>query len=390
MTILERGSRNTVTLLDIRLDSDVIILRGSAVEAAGAILKGVLTFCLQDSLAVRGIHLKLVGVERVGHEPATKSRSVKHEKVIYEKDWQFLDFEHDHKKSFVLGPGNYEYPFEQILPGSLPESVEGLDQAYIVYRMKATIERPRFSQDISAKKHLRVVRTLAPGDEALSSTMAVENIWPGKCEYSISIPAKACVFGTSIPLDVGIISLLKGLTIGTVTCALREFHTFSIPEKNTKKQDTRTIQTATYHHGGFQDMEDGTEKWVMHALIELPKSLSKCVQDCEASSIKVRHKLRVSVQLHNPDGHTSELRASLPVQIFISPNHLIGEDNEIHSVLPFDYSLHEVTAVPPVTMTISMIGCGMTSLTNTVHLYHQVQTLLRFCPATIHTKTSPP
>ena len=30
--------------------------------------------------------------------------------------------------------------------------MEGLDTAYIVYRMKATIERPRFSQDISTKK----------------------------------------------------------------------------------------------------------------------------------------------------------------------------------------------------------------------------------------------
>ena len=47
-----------------------------------------------------------------------KSRSVKNEKVIYEKDWQFLNFEHDPKKCFVLGAGNYEYPFEHIFPGS--------------------------------------------------------------------------------------------------------------------------------------------------------------------------------------------------------------------------------------------------------------------------------
>lgn len=33
-----------------------------------------------------------------------------------------------------------------------PESVEGLDSAYVVYRLKATIERPRFSQDIHAKR----------------------------------------------------------------------------------------------------------------------------------------------------------------------------------------------------------------------------------------------
>lgn len=49
----------------------------------------------------------------------SSSRSVKHEKIIYEKEWQFLNVEHSHKKGFVkLGPGNYEYPFEHVLPGS--------------------------------------------------------------------------------------------------------------------------------------------------------------------------------------------------------------------------------------------------------------------------------
>lgn len=342
-----QGNRHSVTLLDIRLDNDVVVLRGTPAEAAGAVLRGSVAVILKEPLSVKAIHLKLVGVERVGwHEPVSKSRSVKHEKVIYEKDWQFLDFDHDPKKCFVLGAGNYEYPFEHVFPGNAPESVEGLDSAYIVYRMKATIERPRFSQDIHQKKHLRVVRTLSPEDEALSSTMAVENVWPEKCEYSISIPAKACVFGTSIPLHIGIVPLLKGLTIGKVACTLREFDTFSMPEKNTKRQDTRDIQKTTYEHGSYENSDDGSEKWVMNTQVDLPKSLSKCVQDCEVGPIKVRHKLRVSVQLHNPDGHTSELRASLPVQLFISPNHLMGEDNEIHTPLPTDH-LQDVTAIPP-------------------------------------------
>ncbi|KAF8422634.1 hypothetical protein EV426DRAFT_702446 [Tirmania nivea] len=342
-----QGNRHSVTLLDIRLDNDVVVLRGTPTEAAGAVLRGSVTVILKEPLSVRAIRLKLVAVERVGwYEPVNKSRSVKHEKVIYEKDWQFLNFEHDSKKCFVLGVGNYEYPFEHIFPGNAPESVEGLDGAYVVYRMKAIIERPTFSHNIHAKKHLRVVRTLSPEDEALSSTMAVENLWPEKCEYSISIPAKACVFGTVIPLNIRIIPLLKGLTIGKVSCTLREFDTFSILERNIKTQNTRNIQTTTYEHGSYEDSEDGSEYWVMQTKIELPKSLSKCIQDCEVGPIKVRHKLRVSVQLHNPDGHTSELRASLPVQLFISPNHLMGEDNEIHSGLPTDH-LHDITAIPP-------------------------------------------
>lgn len=176
--------------------------------------------------------------------------------------------------------------------------------------------------------------------------MAVENLWPEKCEYSISIPAKACVFGTSIPLNVTIFPLLKGLKIGKVTCTLREFDTITLCALNAKKQDTRNIQTNTFDHGGYGNTDDGSGRWVLDASIDLPKSLSKCVQDCEVGRIKVRHKLRVSIQLHNPTGHTSELRASLPVQLFISPNHLMGDDNEIHSIVPTNH-IQDLTAIPP-------------------------------------------
>lgn len=54
--------------------------------------------------------------------------------------------------------------------------------------------------------------------------------------------------------------------------------------------------------------------------IELPKSLTKCVQDLETRGIKIRHKLKFNILLHNPDDHTSELRATLPVSIYISPS----------------------------------------------------------------------
>lgn len=176
--------------------------------------------------------------------------------------------------------------------------------------------------------------------------MSVENLWPEKCEYSISIPAKACVFGTSIPLNVTIFPLIKGLKIGKVTCILREFDTITMCTLNAKKQDTRNIQINTFTHGGYDNTDDGSGKWVMDTNIDLPKSLSKCVQDCEVGRINVRHKLRVSIQLHNPAGHTSELRASLPVQLFISPNHLMGDDNEIHSIIPTNY-IQDLTAIPP-------------------------------------------
>jgi arrestin-related trafficking adapter 4/5/7 len=37
--------------------------------------------------------------------------------------------------------GNYEYPFEVLLPDNIPESVEGLPGGAIIYKMKAIVER---------------------------------------------------------------------------------------------------------------------------------------------------------------------------------------------------------------------------------------------------------
>lgn len=102
-------------------------------------------------------------------------KTVKHEELVYEKKWQFLEF--DHKHAVTLRPDNYEYEFDVALPGGkqafslsamhpsginwallchtdLPESIEGLENAHIFYRLKAVIDRPRFSQNIVAKKVL--------------------------------------------------------------------------------------------------------------------------------------------------------------------------------------------------------------------------------------------
>lgn len=60
----------------------------------------------------------------------------------------------------TLAADNYEWPFDYVIPGNTPESVEGLDDSWIVYRMKATIDRGILAQNIITRKHIRVVRTL--------------------------------------------------------------------------------------------------------------------------------------------------------------------------------------------------------------------------------------
>ncbi|KOS17370.1 putative HECT-type ubiquitin ligase-interacting protein [Escovopsis weberi] len=66
--------------------------------------------------------------------------------------------------------------------------------------------------------------------------------------------------------------------------------------------------------------DSGQEGWTLNKALDLPKKLNQCIQDVDIHGVKVRHKIKLVIALQNPDGHLSELRATLPVSIFISPN----------------------------------------------------------------------
>ena len=57
------------------------------------------------------------------------------------------------------------------MPGNVPESLEGLKNGWIIYRLKATIERGRFAKDVYARKHVRVIRTFDPSALELAHNM---------------------------------------------------------------------------------------------------------------------------------------------------------------------------------------------------------------------------
>jgi hypothetical protein len=188
----------------------------------------------------------------------------------------------------------------------------------------------------------------------------VDNIWPNKIEYSISTPTKAIVFGTAITVDFKLIPLLKGLRIGQITSQLIESHDLTMnPEdpdslRNTYKH-SRTILTDEYEldEDNVQIIDEAAEGYQCTRILDMPQTLTRCLQDADTRGIKIRHKLKFRVQLHNPDGHVSEvsdrrshhhfpirltilfqLRATLPVSIFISPHLAIDDNNNLLAQTP--------------------------------------------------------
>ena len=96
---------------------------------------------------------------------------VKHEEVFQRHTWDFK------KSAEALPAGNYEWPFDMILAGSTPESLEGLHDSWIIYRMKATIERGMLQQNSVARKQVRIIRSLDPTALELAHSM-VRSAWP--------------------------------------------------------------------------------------------------------------------------------------------------------------------------------------------------------------------
>jgi Arrestin (or S-antigen), C-terminal domain. len=190
----------------------------------------------------------------------------------------------------------------------------------------------------------------------LTTIQSVDNIWPNKIEYSISTPTKAVMFGTAIRVDFKLVPLLKGLRIGQTTSQLIESHDLTLnPEdpdsiRNTFKI-TRTILTDEHEvdEDNVEIIDESAEGYQFTRYLDMPQTLTRCLQDTDTKGIKIRHKLKFRIQLHNPDGHISEvsqkaiaevnartlltvtiqLRATLPVSIFISPNIAIDENNNL-------------------------------------------------------------
>lgn len=410
LSALSKSAKQPI-LFDIRIRNadntdNVLLIKGAPDQAGSVLLSGVIVLSVMEPIQIKNLTMRMSG-KLMLNIPANSNtpdsalhRFVRVEKNFFTHIWDDLDVDPylDNLYSNASGPsaiasrsstnivamqnkrrnrsksnssilslgsygssksgssyktlpqGNYEFPFSVILPGSLTESVEGLDNAAVVYRLQATVERPKVS-DLLCTKHLRVVRTLSPDAVELSESTAIDNEWPKKVEYSISIPAKAIAIGSATPIDMSLVPVLKGLCLGPIKIYLVETIQCSAGHRgasNTERIITKVkvkdpighvkqrklrkrmkeqgmdeeqicaaLEQSALASGADSQYQD---RWQFETVLNIPPSLAKCCQDASIlTNIKVRHKIKFVISLINPDGHISELRASLPIQLFVSP-----------------------------------------------------------------------
>ena len=124
---------------------------------------------------------------------------------------------------------------------------------------------------------------------------------------------KAVIFGSNICVNFKLIPLLKGLRVGKVVTELMEKQELIMrgPKILTRsRQIHRSVYKDEYTLPEDAEAEEieGQEGFQFARSIPVPQSLRKCVQTMDGLGIKIRHTLSFNVQLHNPDGHVSEVR----------------------------------------------------------------------------------
>lgn len=198
----------------------------------------------------------------------------------------------------------------------------------------------------------------------------MDDVWPEKLDYSMSIPTKGVVFGSAIRVDFKMIPLTKGLMIKSISSDLveiRHLRFIRCPRRN--RIHRVIVQNEWVLPDDMETVEiDGQYGYRFHRLIQIPKSLNGCIQSVNTRGIEVKHMIKFTMRLRNPDEHQSEvwmplsshafelpfglrtqIHATLPIFIFISPHLALDDDNSIIGDPNRTPSIADMlnTAVPP-------------------------------------------
>ncbi|KAL1618009.1 hypothetical protein SLS54_007542 [Diplodia seriata] len=336
------GGGKSKPVLEIRPDSPFIVFQGDAHHAESVTLTGKLVLTNHDSIPVRSIKLSLIGTRKV----SWLTNAVNPQQIVYKDEFlrehlQIYPTDLGVKKTVHhMGPGVHEWNFKFTLRGSLPESVEGLAGSYIVYNLHATMDRGMMAKTLYADKHLRIIRTLASeilSDAAMEQTN--EDVWADKLCYKITIPQTNFIYGTQAMADFQLIPLKKGVTIGKIKMELHEHVVLNAiqGERNiphswdaiVAKEEFEMPTDAEQRMTDEDDDHPFDESFKFKLALPFPKSLKKCRQNVETDFIRIDHKIKLFVNLHNPEGHTSQLLVKNNCVLFISPNLPIGEDQQV-------------------------------------------------------------
>ncbi|KAE8381311.1 hypothetical protein BDV26DRAFT_278884 [Aspergillus bertholletiae] len=306
---------------EIKLDHDTIWIpaMGHTIQYAHA--PGKVILCLNKPTRVSDVKLHLEGRCYINWDTQFPGEFHRH----YKAAWKELPFHHDvwsflrvsaGTSATILGPGNYEFPFEMCLPGRLPETIKGVEDSYIRYFLRAQVygkagQSAVTSREVSVRKVYHTPLRTNPS--------SVENNWPEKIKYNISIPTSTVPFGSKIRVSYRFVPLVKGIRLKSIRSDVVETHTVLKPSCVSR---SRPVVIDEYQPLAWEDMDISTDDgcwYLCSRTIHLPKSTRQCLQSTATTVMHIKHSMQFLITMLNPDGHLSSVRLYLPIFLVFYP-----------------------------------------------------------------------
>ncbi|KAJ9124471.1 hypothetical protein QFC24_003262 [Naganishia onofrii] len=232
--------------LEIHLDSDLIILRGAGGDVNPALMSGQVILNLTESTNIKELTLKLEGKAKVAFFDAAGASGSKNHHFTHHfltHDWSFLQGNKSH--SHTLKAGRHVFNFGFTFEGNIPASLRTyLNDANISYKLRATAIRSAFSSNFHAQKNVTVVRSFTNEALEYNQTLEIENTWPGKVMYCLTLPFKAYAAGDEIPVNVKFMPLAKGVKVTSVSSVIKEYT--QVHTRNSSHNEVR-VAASTKH-----------------------------------------------------------------------------------------------------------------------------------------------
>lgn len=242
----------------------------------------------------------------------------------------FPDTSNHDNVTFELPPGNYCLPFTIKIPSYLPETIESLGTASIVYRFKSVIDVVN-NNNLIKNKYVRVIR-MPPPLEATQEHL-IENSWIGKMQYKIRLPRKNVAIGSNLKIFVLIIPLLKDLKLDMVK--LQIIQTVKLKTKTSNEiGERRFTKDSDIYLKSFPMVNSNdlpSDSWPLILDVPLPFYLSQCSPDVETFNdcISIKHRMILYINFSNSNGHISQIKSKLPIKFTISPDeYIVGKSVE--------------------------------------------------------------
>ncbi|ORX53162.1 hypothetical protein DM01DRAFT_1287981 [Hesseltinella vesiculosa] len=298
--------RPTSTTIRIDLENDTLIMHGAVDDCPGCVLRGVLNLTLKQPVKTKALVLRFLGKIKIS--------------------WT---------------QRSYAYDFELPLKGDLPETVR-VGQFYLVsYQLKALLRRPHLLPNYACHRFVHLTRHPLPLIHL--TPISVVNQWTDKIDYEISLPTKYFHHGEIIPVHILVRALVPGVHVRCMNCTFKEYASCKPINGwfgGRTKSHGRILYYARHNHDSSMDADSIQEPWDLRLMIPISSRVEDTQFDLSNEASKVRHKIKFQLNIINPDGHLSELRAVLPITILAQQSgHLPTYEQSDHSSFPYNPSL---------------------------------------------------